>query len=105
MLLNSEIINKIDSFFSKVFESLKDEFLTHNITAGVEIGSVSTDILMDNVVVEIDGVIDNVECKYDDMKKQAIIERAGYNVMRITKREWEISPTACIDRVRQALCA
>ena len=35
------------------------------------------------------------------MKKQEIIERCGFRVMRITKREWEISKTACLDRIRQ----
>ena len=66
-------------------------------------GSVSADIVIDRVVVEIDGVVDEVKPKYNDMKKQAIIERCGYSVMRITKREWQLSSSACLDRIRQAV--
>ena len=66
-------------------------------------GSVSADILIDKTVVEIDGVEDNIKPKYNDMKKQAIIERCGFSVMRITKREWQLSKSACLDRIRQAI--
>ena len=59
--------------------------------------------LYDKTVVEIDGIEDNIESKYNDMKKQSIIERCGYSVMRITKREWNISKEACLDRIRQAI--
>ena len=95
-----------NSFEKTVFEKVKEEFPSfskeNKIMAGVEMGSVSADIVIDKTVVEIDGVDDgNLKCKYNDMKKQAIIERCGFNVMRITKREWEISPEACLDRIRQ----
>jgi hypothetical protein len=33
------------------------------------------------------------------MKKQAIFERTGLKVSRITAREWNYSPKACIDRI------
>ena len=48
-------------------------------------GSVSADIVIDKTIIEIDGVTDNIAPKYNDMKKQAIMERCGFNVMRITK--------------------
>ena len=66
-------------------------------------GSVSADIVIDKLVIEIDGVEDNTECKFNDIKKQALIERCGFSVMRITKREWDISNSACLDRIRQNL--
>ena len=98
-----------NDFEKTVFEAIKEEFATlaqeNKIFAGVNMGSVSADILIGKVVVEIDGVEDNVSCKYNDMKKQAIIERCGYQVIRITKREWEISSNACLDRIRQALAS
>ena len=66
-------------------------------------GSVLADIVINKTVIEIDGVEDNIPAKFNDMKKQAIMERCGYNVMRITKREWQISKNACLDRIRQAI--
>ncbi len=97
-----------NDFEKIVFESIKEEFPTLNskgkIKAGVEMASISADILIDNLVVEIDGVEDENPPKYNDMKKQALIERCGFNVARITKREWIISKQACLDRIRQMIC-
>ena len=97
-----------NQFEKTVFEEIIKEFPTLNkegkIMAGVEMGSVSADIIANKTVIEIDGVQDNIACKYNDMKKQAIMERCGYNVMRITKREWAISKEACLDRIRQNIC-
>ena len=71
--------------------------------AGVEMGSVSADIVIDKTVIEIDGIEDEIKCRFNDMKKQSIMERCGFNVMRITKREWELSSSACLDRIRQTI--
>lgn len=67
--------------------------------AGVECGGVSMDILLKNLVVECDGVEDKVRCRYSNMKKQAILERCGFKVIRVTKREWDLSKNACLDRI------
>ena len=112
-----EYVRKINSNITKdtfkndfekvVFEALKEEFPSfdkeNKIKAGVEMGSVSADIVIDKTVVEIDGVQDSIQSKFNDMKKQAIMERCGFNVIRITKREWDISSNACLERVRQAI--
>ena len=37
------------------------------------------------------------------MKKQAILERSGYRVERISAREWRYSPDACINRIKNIL--
>ena len=92
-----------NDFEKVVFEELKNEFPSFEIKSGIEMGSVSADIVINKTVIEIDGVEDNIECKYHDMKKQALIERCGFNVIRITKREWDISSSACLERVRQAI--
>ena len=94
-----------NDFEKVVFDAIKEEFPSKEgmIKAGVEIGSVSSDIMIDKTIVEIDGVEDNIAPKFNDMKKQAILERSGFNVMRITKREWQISSNACLDRIRQAI--
>ena len=108
-----EYVKKINSNIKKdtfkndfeqvVYSAIKEEFPTHKIMAGIEMGGVNADILIDKVVVEIDGVEDNIKPRYNDMKKQAIMERCGYNVIRITKREWQLSQNACLDRIRQAI--
>ena len=105
---NSDIKDTFKNNFEKeVFSAIKEEFPTldkeNKIKAGVNMGSVSADIVIDKLVVEIDGVEDNTECKFNDIKKQALIERCGFSVMRITKREWDISNSACLDRIRQNL--
>ena len=96
-----------NNFEKEVFEAIIEEFPTLNsenkIMAGIEMGSVSADIIIDKTVVEIDGVEDEPKCRYNDMKKQAIMERCGFNVMRITKREWQLSQSACLDRIRQTI--
>ena len=53
----------------------------------------------DKFVIEIDGVEDKIKSNMSNMKKQAVIERSGYKVKRITFREWQYSKNACLDRV------
>ena len=48
---------------------------------------------------QIDGVEDNHKSNISNMKKQAILERCGVKVKRITYREWQYSSKACLDRV------
>lgn len=74
--------------------------LGHRVVAGAEIAGLSADLLVnDKFVIEIDGVEDKNADRISNMKKQAIIERSGYKVKRITFREWHYSPKACLDRV------
>ena len=98
-----------NTFEKEVFDAVIEEFPTfkNKMYIGVEMGGVCADILIDRVVIEIDGIQDNPQERFSisPMKKQALIERAGYNVIRITKREWEISPQACLNRIREAICA
>ncbi len=75
--------------------------LGHDVQAGVEIAGLSADLLVDNkFVVEVDGVEDSKKLYHmTNMKKQAILERCGFKVKRITFREWQYSPKVCLDRV------
>ncbi len=103
-----EIMNRKDFFkndFEKeVFEAIKEEFTTHKIQAGVEFAGVNADIIIDEkLIVEIDGIEDSVEARYSDIKKQAIMERIGYEVVRISKREWLLSIEASLDKIRSSL--
>lgn len=74
--------------------------LGHTVKAGVEIAGLSADLLVDDkLVIEVDGVEDNMKQQVSNMKKQAIIERCGFNVRRVTYREWQYSSKACLDRL------
>lgn len=74
--------------------------LGHEVQAGAEIAGFSVDLLVnDKIAIEIDGVEDNKRLSATNMKKQAILERSGFKINRITYREWQYSPQACIERV------
>ncbi|MBQ8460183.1 AAA family ATPase [bacterium] len=75
--------------------------LDHTVQAGVEIAGLSADLVVDDkFIIEIDGVEDNKKLHHmSNMKKQAILERCGFKVKRITYREWQYSSKACLDRV------
>ena len=75
--------------------------LGHKVNAGVEIAGLSADLVVDDkFIIEIDGVEDSKKLHHmSNMKKQSILERCGLKVKRITYREWQYSPKACLDRV------
>ena len=87
-----------NSFEKEVAEAFRA--IGHKVECGVEIAGLSVDLLVDNkFVVECDGVEDKVVSKVSNMKKQTILERTGLKVSRISFREWQYSPKACIDRI------
>ncbi len=87
-----------NSFEKEVAEAFRT--IGHKVTCGVEIAGLSADLVVDDkYVVECDGVEDKTPSKVSNMKKQTIIERSGMKVSRISQREWQYSPKACIDRV------
>lgn len=99
-LLSGEIDENIykNSLEREVAEKIRE--LDHKVTAGAEIAGLSADLLVDDkFVIEIDGLEDKIKSNMSNIKKQAIIERSGYKVKRITYREWHYSPKACLDRV------
>ena len=57
----------------------------------------------DKLIVEIDGVLDEFTQNVKETKKQAIMERLGYEVVHVTKREWGLSKDAALDRIRSSL--
>ena len=59
------------------------------------------DELGNEIILEIDGAEDNTKSNITDIKKQTILERAGYKVERISFREWEHSSQACVDRIKK----
>ncbi|MGN0030551.1 MAG: AAA domain-containing protein [Candidatus Gastranaerophilaceae bacterium] len=99
-LLNNEIDENIykNSLEREVAQNLREQ--GHQVVAGAEIAGLSADLVVDDkFIVEIDGVEDNKKAHISNMKKQAILERCGMKVRRITYREWQYSKQACLDRV------
>lgn len=93
-----------NNFELEVAQTIRD--LGHEVQAGVEIAGFSVDLLVnDKIAIEIDGVADNCGAsgrrtlQVANLKKQAILERSGFKINRITFREWHYSHQACLDRV------
>jgi len=99
-LANDEIDANIykNSFEREVADEIRK--LDHHVLAGVDIAGLSADLVVDDkFIIEIDGVEDKPKPNISNMKKQSILERSGIKVKRITFREWQYSPKACLDRV------
>ena len=93
-----------NTFEKEVFEVINDEFTTHKVRAGVDFAGINADIMIDDkLIVEIDGVLDEFTQNVKETKKQAIMERLGYEVVHVTKREWDLSKDAALDRIRSSL--
>lgn len=86
-----------NEFEEDVFLELRK--LEPSVRAGIECGGVNMDLVLGKLVVECDGVEDSVKSRVNNMKKQAIIERCGFKVIRLTKREWDLSKNTCLDRI------
>ena len=87
-----------NSFEKEVAQAFRE--LGHEVLCGSEIAGLSVDLLVDDkFIVECDGVEDSIPTKISNMKKQTILERTGLKVNRISYREWQYSPKACIDRI------
>ncbi len=87
-----------NAFEKEVATTFRD--LGHKVVCGSEVAGLSVDLLVDDkFVIECDGVEDNISKKMSNMKKQAILERTGLKVSRISKREWLCSSKACVDRI------
>lgn len=99
-LANNEIDENIykNKLEKEIATAIKN--LDHRVIAGADIAGLSADLLVDDkFIIEVDGVEDNKRQSISNMKKQAILERCGFKVKRITYREWQYSAKACIDRV------
>ncbi len=86
-----------NEFEEDVFLELRK--LEPSVRAGIECGGVNIDLLLGTLVVECDGVEDTTKSRVSNMKKQAILERCGFKVIRLTKREWDLSKNTCLDRI------
>ena len=108
----SKIQEKLNTdYYKNDFEKEVAAALRENgveVRAGVEVAGFSTDLLINNpggeqIILEIDGVEDNIKCPQTNIKKQAILERSGFKVVRLSFREWQNSKPASIDRIMSNL--
>lgn len=87
-----------NSFEKDVAQVIRD--LGYKVQAGIDVAGFSVDLLVDDkIAIECDGMEDQKRLSTTNMKKQAILERSGFKINRITFREWQYSQQACIDRV------
>lgn len=106
-LIDSQIDPSVykNSFEKTVSEALKAEGF--KVVAGIKMAAFDTDLTVkdeseNTVIVECDGMEDNVKLYGNQVKKQVILERAGMKVIRVSFREWHHSSAACIERIKQA---
>lgn len=100
LIENNEIDENVykNDFEKEVAQTIRN--LGNKVLAGSEVAGFSIDLLVDDkIAIECDGVEDSKRLSCTNMKKQAILERSGFKINRITYREWQYSPQACIERV------
>lgn len=75
------------------------------VTAGKIIAGLSADLTVvspsgKTLIVECDGVEDNIKSNKTQMQKQTLLERSGVKVERISFREWKNSQQGCVERIK-----
>ncbi|MBR6164131.1 AAA family ATPase [bacterium] len=78
------------------------------VVAGVDVAGFSTDLTVSDetgntITVELDGVEDTPPSRTSNMKKQAILERSGLKVIRLSFREWYNSQKGSVERIKNSL--
>ena len=92
-----------NAFEKEVASFLRDEGF--EVTAGQTVAGLSADLFIKDptgrtMIVECDGLEDNVRSNKTQIKKQTLMERAGMLVERISYREWYTSQQGCIERIK-----
>ncbi|MBQ8886974.1 MAG: AAA family ATPase [Candidatus Gastranaerophilales bacterium] len=97
-----------ENVYKNVFEKEVASFLRDEgfeVTAGQTVAGLSADLFVKDptgraMIVECDGLEDNVRSNKTQIKKQTLMERAGMFVERISYREWYTSQQGCIERIK-----
>ena len=98
-ILNKEIDENVykNTLEKEIAETIRS--IGKDVVAGAQIANLSADLIVDKTIIEVDGMDDEPYEKITNMKKQAILERSGYEVKRVSYREWLTSQKVCIDRL------
>jgi len=70
-------------------------------TAGYKIDIVISEGGDKKLAIECDGLEDQGKRPMNQIKKQFILERCGWKVLRISAREWHYSQKVCVDKIKQ----
>lgn len=104
----SERVGRCDSQFeAEVGEALKSRGFSvmHNYAACGFLIDLVVEREGERLAVECDGEIyhwdEHGHLKYEDVERQAILERAGWDVLRIPYRRWREHPEAQLARIRE----
>ena len=103
--------NGIVNVFNNDFEQIVAQELEekgYTVRASYPLAGVYADLLVadsngKSIIVECDGVPDEKRTNMSPIKKQLLMERAGYKVVRVSFRDWTHSKTACISRITTSL--
>ena len=92
-----------NSFEKEVSQVLREEGF--EVTAGQTVAGLSADLMVKDptgkcIIIECDGLEDNIKTNKTQIKKQTLMERSGMIVERISYREWYTSRQGCIERVK-----
>ncbi len=92
-----------NSFEKEVSQVLREEGF--EVTAGQTVAGLSADLMVKDptgkcIIIECDGLEDNIKTNKTQIKKQTLMERSGMIVERISYREWYTSKQGCIERVK-----
>ncbi len=92
-----------NSFEKELAQALRNE--GYEVKAGQTVAGLSADLSVisptgKSIIIECDGMEDNVKSNKTQIKKQTLLERAGAYVERISLREWYISPDGCLERIK-----
>ena len=97
-----------ENIYKNPFEKELAQFLRNEgfeVTAGKTVAGLSSDLYVKSptgkaIIVECDGVADNVRMNKTQIQKQTLMERTGILVERISYREWYMSKQGCIERIK-----
>ncbi len=92
-----------NSFEKEIALRLRDEGF--EVVAGKTVAGLNSDLTVTSpakktIIIECDGVEDNVKSNKSPITKQTLMERTGTVVERISFREWYNSPEGCIERIK-----
>lgn len=78
------------------------------VKANFETCGFITDILVKSeekaIIIELDGFV-REDSKINAIWKQSILERCGWSVIRLSAREWMLSPNACVMKIKNFITA
>lgn len=97
--------NSLEKEVAKEAKKAGFEVQSNFDTAGYQIDLVIADSKGNQLAIECDGLEDETKSggqktALNQVKKQFILERCGWKILRITAREWHYSNKVCIDKIK-----